>query len=1250
MYRRLFFLFVLVLMAFNLSAQTISSDAIFTHYTSNDGLSQLVVRAIIQDKDGFIWVGTEDGLNKFDGYDFKIYRNIRNDKTSLPDNFVYALCPASDGGVWIGTNSGGLAKYNVAADNFTSYQNIPFDESSLSNNRVESVFEDSLGMVWVGTDGGGLCLLNPETGKMVRYMLDDTNPTSISSNSIIGTLEDKNGGIWVRTRSDIEFFDKENESFTPLQIPLVDWNSPSDMSGSFYIDSDGFIWTTIGNALVKVNPSTKEFEVIHFSNFPEEQISLIDIYPLNDQYLWLSDYNGVFLFNKQDYSVQYFSNDEKRPNSIAFGGCLAIMQDRTGSLWVGINSKGISKLNINRKKFTHFKHDPNRVSTIGGSVIKALLVDSEKNIWASVESKLEKLIYSEYGYETYARDTSSKYSNLFTVLPNCFLEDSYGNIWIGSWGEGIKILPGGELEGMIELQSDGTQASVLDDIIQAFHEDKFGNVWIGTELGLCLYNPITGQFRNFLHDPVNVNSPAPYGVQANCIVEDAFGSIWVGTWGGLTRIIPDDITENTFDANYSFVRYLNDPDNNNTISDNRIISLQYDKKFNSNEIYAGTYGTGLNRIIFDELDIENNEVKIYTRFEGMPNDVVYGILYDNNGELWLSTNEGLANFNPKAEEFIIYDVNDGLQANQFYWGARAKGNDGELLFGGINGFNMFYPEEIVSDQTIPSVVFTDLKVLNQSVKVGEKINKNVILKKGINKSDRISLSHHENVFTIEFAGLHFAYPNNNAYRYMLEGFDDEWIEVDSRKRFASYTNLDHGTYTFKVDAANYDGVWTDHPRELTIRIKPPFWKRWWFRIFVLLIVSLIAYEVYRRRMEMLKHDKEVLEIKIKEGEKIIDEKVKEVEVQQEAIRKRDIEEEEMRFTNIGIAKFSDILSSGEDNLKELSQTIISEMVKYVGGVMGVVYIAEEEDKEPVLELFGTYAVDKETLEKTRVKVGEGYVGTCLSEASTITIKNIPEDYSKLTSGLGELLPKTICLVPIKQRDNIQGVIEVAFLTDVEDYKVKFIEKIGENITSVITIKKASGKMNGLLEQSQQQAEELRAQEEEMRQNLEEMYATQEEMKRQIEEQEELQEELNMAKTLLDALMNNLPESVYFKDLKSKFIRISKSMLPLFPFDTIEEMIGKSDYDFHEKEAADEFYDEEQKIIKTGESIIDKEVHEITQNKLDHHVSVTKLPLLDRKGKVMGTFGITKDISERKKYELLSDNLKKELKELKDKNR
>ncbi len=1076
-------------------AQIIPSDAQFFHYTSKQGLSQQIVRAIIQDTEGFIWVGTEDGLNKFDGYEFRQFRSIRNDNQSLPDNFIQALAPSHDGGVWVGTNSAGLAKYDATTNKFIRFQYQPENENSISSNRIESIYEDSTGTVWVGTNGGGLCRLNPKTGKVTRYMYTG-QPGSIASNIVIAIISDRQGAIWIRTNENIQKIDPLSETFTTANATV---NTPSiDIRNAIVIDQNQEIWTSVGALLLRYNTLTGQEELVPFSNYTADNLLLLDVVPLSDNYLWVSSMgDGIFLFDKRNYSVVNFRHNPANPSSLAPGGILAMIQDKTGSLWLGSNSIGISKLNINRKKFQHFKNDLSDPNSIRGNTVRALLVDSDNTIWVSVSSMLDRL-RADMLTGKYQRINENEF-DFFTSNITVLFEDSKRNIWIGSWSEGLVMLRGGSPEEVTTFGLDNKDVTLSDNIIQAIYEDPQGNIWIGTETALDLYNPNTGMVRTFRHDPDNSNSLAPYGVQANTIVQDAFGNIWVGTWGGLTQMVPENKENNSFDTEYNFIRYQHNPEDDNTISDNRIISLYYNSEMNTNEIYAGTYGSGLNRIKFDEQGKNASEIKIYTRFEGMPNDVVYSLLSDPKGKLWLSTNDGLACFDPATEQFENYDVNDGLQANQFYWGARAKGLNGELLFGGINGFNMFIPEEIVRDETKPAIVFTDLKVLNQSVPVGEKVNRNVILKKGINQTNKIVLSHRENVFSIEFSGLHYAFPENNRYRYMMKGFDDDWIEVDSKKRFASYTNLDHGKYTFMVDASNYDGVWSETPREIRIIIKPPFWKRWWFRIFVLIVLGLIAYEFYNRRRAMIEQDKQLLESKIYEGEKLIAEKVKEVELQKEQIRIRDIEEAEMRFANQGMAHFSEILSASDNDLHELSKNIVSEMVNYVGGVMGVVYLFQENSEDGILELYASYAADANTLSKTHIHIGEGYVGTCFLEGKTISIDHVPDTYARLGSGLGSVSPTHIYLVTIMQRDNKQGVLEIATLNALETYKVKFMEKICENMTSIITVRKAGEKLNELLDQSNQQTEELRSQEEEMRQNMEEMLATQEETSRREED-------------------------------------------------------------------------------------------------------------------------------------------------------
>ncbi|MBN2213230.1 MAG: PAS domain-containing protein [Bacteroidales bacterium] len=414
----------------------------------------------------------------------------------------------------------------------------------------------------------------------------------------------------------------------------------------------------------------------------------------------------------------------------------------------------------------------------------------------------------------------------------------------------------------------------------------------------------------------------------------------------------------------------------------------------------------------------------------------------------------------------------------------------------------------------------------------------------------------------------------------------------------------------------------------------PFYRRWWFSFLLVLPVFLIM------RRSYLKKEGEFLNTIEKQKEEIetVKEQLVDTETHFDKTQKEQAErleaEKELRYNAEGISKFSDLLSRNKSNTSVLGQKIISELVSFVGANSGAMYLLKEENNgnEPLLEFLGGFAPDLSQI-KSSFKEGEGYVGSCFKEGKTMELSNTEESFMKVYSGLGEASPSHIVFVPLKQDEFKIGVIEIASFRKLDEYKIRFIENLSENIASTIALNQANDKMQAMLEQSKIQSKELQTREEELKQNLEEMHATQDDLNRQMEKNKKMQESLMKEKALLDSLLNSLPDYIYFKDLNSKFIRISKSMLPLFPVKDVDEMIGKSDFDFQDKETAQKYYEEEKNIIKTGKGFVDKVIHEVMENGYEQWSSTSKMPLYDETGNCIGTFGITKNITELKKLEM-----------------
>jgi PAS domain S-box-containing protein len=1205
------------------------------HISVNEGLSQSTVFCILQDSQGFMWFGTRTGgLNKYDGYSFTHYKKDPNAKYSIGGNELLSLYEDSKGIIWVGTRSEGLSKFDSQTERFYNYYFDEDDSNSISDNTINATCEDSRGRIWVGTNIG-LCVYNSEKNNFTRFnnsLTDDAFGHILSIKNIgedLILLASKSSGIFLfNTESGkiIKDFTHDSENSSSISDNYVT---------AILYDSKGRVWAgTRENGISRLN-NLKSNEFTNFVNDINNKESLTDniirtLHEDKNHNIWIGTKEGLDLLSPEQQEKDnpvfiHFKNDVQNENSLNQNSIYSFCEDSAGNFWIGTWSGGINYLISENQKFEHFKHKNNNINSLSFDAVSSFAI-TDQGIWVGTEGGGLNLFNRNLNKFTHYRQDINDTNSLRSDHVKSLFVDKDGDLWVGTFN-GLHLFDKGK--GQFKHFLDG--ASIYS--IEAGINDE---IWIGSSKELYKLNKNTNKITTYRNSTVEESSISNNSI--NIVYKDKNNDLWIGTKRGLNYY-------NRADDN--FTRYIYSRIDIKSISNDFVTSINEDYYGN---LWIGTID-GLNRF-----DTATKSFVLYGEKDGLPDNVIYNILGDNRGNLWFTTNRGLTklNSNLSAENTVTsnnkkgltirnYDIGDGLQGNEFIMNSSYKSVDGEFFLGGTNGFNIFHPEQIKDNKQIPKVVISDFKLFNKSVEIGAK---NSPLKKHISQTDRLKLNYKQSVFTFEFVALNFISPEKNQYAYKMEGFDDEWI-LAGNNRQASYTNLPAGDYIFKVKASNNDGIWNEEGTSIKLKVRPPWWKTIIFYLMVLALVSGAVYYFIKAREQQIKNDKKKLEEELKEGKQELEQQQSKVKQHEEEILRRNIEEQEIRFTNEGIAKFSDILSAEGNNLHELAQTIISEMVKYVGGVMGVLYISPDEnsEEEKFLELYGGYAIDENVLIDKRVSAGEGYIGTCFTEGKTNVINNVPEDYFKLSSGLGEVLPKTVYIIPILQGSNIQGVIEIASLNTLENYKVQFIEKIGESITSVIAIRKASERMNILLEQSHQQAEELRSQEEEVRQNLEEMHATQEEMQRTIEEHQDLQEELNRAKVFLDALMDNLSDYYYFKDDQSRFIRISKSMLPLFPYDTIEEMVGKTDYDFHKKDFADEFFAEEKKIMDTNKGFSNKELHEVTQNGKDQWVLVTKLPLTDKSGKCIGTYGVSKDISELKNLQLHNEQLKEEITKL-----
>ncbi len=806
----------------------------FANLSVEDGLSQAAVTAIVQDQAGFMWFGTQEGLNRYDGYRFDTYLNNPNDPSSISHNWVYSLLVDRAGRLWVGTYGGGLNRLDAATGKFERYMHDPNDPRTLSNNRVRALFEDSHGTLWIGTDGGGLNRLDPGTEHFLAFHNDPSDPNSLSDNRVRSICEDPRGDLWIGTDGGgLNRLDREARTFKRYRHDPADPKSLSDdRIRSLYVDRKGDLWVgTYSGGLNRLDRTTGQFE--------------------------------------------RFRNDSSDPGSLASDLVSAMLEDSTGDFWVGTDA-GLSRWHPATASFTTYKHHEEAAGSLAEDRILALYQDEGGVIWAGTYGGLSKW-NATTGYFEHYRHEADNPGSLSNDVVTSFAEDSEHRLFVGTYGGGLNQSDTASGHFRAFRHDDADPASLSDDRVMSLLVDRQGVLWVGTMMGgLNRFDRFSGKFSHFRHDPNNPLSLSADGITT--IFEDSQGDLWVGTYqGGLNRFDresgkatrytddpgdPESLSDdrvivvaqdslgmlwvgtdggglNRFDRTTGrFHPYRHDPADPNSLSDDRIWALH---EGSDGSLWIGTQGGGLNR--WSAADREDGRPRFshYGQRDGLPSAVVNGIREDDLGNLWLGSNRGLTRFNPISRTAKTFDASNGLPGNDFTQGAHFRSADGRLYFGGGKGFVAFDPSAIRDNTHVPPVVLTSYLRFNREVMSGIQLA----------KLTHLELGYEDYVVGFEFAALDYSAPEANRYLYKLEGFDPDWVDFGSVRR-ATYTNLNPGTYRFRVRAANNDGVWNEQGAMLNIRVTPAPWRTWWAYLLYALaaIVSLLTYTRARlKRME-----------------------------------------------------------------------------------------------------------------------------------------------------------------------------------------------------------------------------------------------------------------------------------------------------------------------------------------------------------------------------------------------------------------
>ncbi|NOU58585.1 sensor histidine kinase [Marinifilum caeruleilacunae] len=858
-------LFLCVLLcAFQLSAQ--QSNIRFKRITINDGLSLSSVYCIHQDSKGFMWFGTEDGLNRYDGKNFVIYRSDPENSNTISYKWIEQIFEDSKGKLWLGSR-GGLSRFDPVNEQFTQFRGAG-PGSSLSNDTITHIFEDSENRLWIGTLKGINCIditslakIQIQNARLIssrvncilqinpKHILFGTDKGLFSYHTETKSIKKENYTGDQENRRVLSLAQSSNSIVIGTNKGLFECNNRFECDSlpdleklqieNLLYDKDSTLWISTNKALLhrsknsdKIRYSVKSFESSNSLSINTSKPILRD----QNNNIWFGTFgSGLFRFNPNEKKKKHYKNNSADAQSLSGNAINCIFEDRTGVIWLGTFGAGISIYDPQLHKFDLLKHDPLDENSLPANFLWSICEDKDSNVWIGTNNQgVSKYNVKQDTFINYDFRASKK-------LPHKAIrkvyEDRKGIIWIGTDGDGlIRFNPETKSRNRYRNKANNNR-SLSNNSVRVIFEDSENLLWIGTQNGLNLFDPETEEFTQFKHSESDANSIS-HNFVYSVIFEDSKGQIWVGTYGGGLNVYNKQTK--------AFARYTYSRNSQNCISDNVVFSI-YEEK--DGILWIGT-NNKLNRFNQNTQEFEH-----FGTEHGLPNNVIYGVLNDSKKNLWLSTNSGICKFSLRNYSCKNFDVHDGLQSNEFNGGAFHKGESGLLYFGGVYGLNIIDPDKEIKEDALYEAEITKLEVHGQPVHVSageskgnwiayDKNTDSYSFSKSIAFTDSIELDYEHRFLSFEFSSVSNFSPDKVNYAYRLQGLEKKWVYSEKRN-FASYSNLSPGKYTFEVIAQNPYGKWSEKPRELHIAIHPPFYMTWWFILLEIFVVSAVFIFVYR---------------------------------------------------------------------------------------------------------------------------------------------------------------------------------------------------------------------------------------------------------------------------------------------------------------------------------------------------------------------------------------------------------------------